>query len=104
MNKGVCRVVATLSAAVFLAGCGGSTNKTETHGKRFTVDPISHPSPGQTGVAQPEIQAAPRSKKKITPAEARKLLARLIKFAGAHCPCTYEQTSSGPRLLNERHR
>jgi hypothetical protein len=98
MDNLLCRLSAALSAAVFLTGCGGA-DKSRTNGKRSEADPITTSRPGH---AQPE--AAKRgSKPPLTPAEAQKLLKREIQFTRAHCPCTYEQTSNGARLLSERH-
>jgi hypothetical protein len=38
-----------------------------------------------------------------TAAEKRKLIERFAGWTRAHCPCDFEQTATGPRLLSEQH-
>jgi hypothetical protein len=98
--------VIALSSVAVLAGCGGGSASTRTHGTRFEVSPSLVTARGgdSLGVAEPEIQVAPGGKKKLTSAEARQLFEHVRKFVIAHCPCTYEETSNGVRLLEARHR
>jgi len=68
------------------------------HGKRFVVAPFSTVRHG-LGVAQPDIMG----KRKLSPAETHTLIQAAIRFADVHCPCTYEETATGAKLLSERH-
>jgi hypothetical protein len=91
--------MALLAAASLLGACGGTSSRTtRSHGTRYIVPPLhGHDT---VGVAAPEIE---RPGRKTTPAEARRLMEQSIRWVDKHCPCEFEETSAGPRLLSQRH-
>jgi len=102
-GMGCCRSLLGVTVSVgvlLLSSCGGSSRVITSvgHGKRVLVEPFSTSRYG-LGAVQPEIVG----KRKLSPAEAHKLLQTAIRFAKVHCPCTYEETPTGSKLLSERH-
>jgi hypothetical protein len=86
-----------LFASALLAGCGGSS-ATAKHGRRLVL------RPGPNGLAH--VRATlPQQGVTHTPtkAEVQAATVTLRSFVNAHCPCDFEETASGLRLLNEKH-
>jgi hypothetical protein len=86
-----------VAVVTLLAGCGASsqpaTSPPRSAGK--PVDRIGH--------AEPEIVHTRHAKRKLTPAELRKAFDVVIKFMNVHCPCTFKNTATGLRAVQERH-
>jgi hypothetical protein len=82
-----------LGTACLLSACGGSTKTPGTTGKQFVV------RPAERRVDKHGEVDLYFSRKKLGPAQAQKAMKEIEAFDRAHCPCTYEETRTGPRLL-----
>jgi hypothetical protein len=90
----------SLGPVYLFAGCGGSSIRSAPLkiGSHVVVQPIKGDQ-----LLGGIVLRAPGEKRPETAAERRKLIEEFAAWTWAHCPCDFEQTATGPRVVRERH-